>query len=482
MAKQKQTFHIDGMTCTSCEVIIERKISKVDGVVSVEVSNSTGICEVTTASGARFQRKDIAEILGDTEYKLIDESEVTEKSFNWAHLVKIGITVAILYVLASVFGIFSFDAQIGETLSYPAIFGIGLVASVSSCIAVVGGLVLTFTATVKRTNPNASKWQLMRAHLFFNGGRLISYFVLGGVVALIGSALAPSPRIMGLISLSAALVMIVLAFDLLGISGSKKWIPRMPKKWSHWIHDMAEREEWWIPFSLGGLTFFLPCGFTQSMQLYALTTGSFMDGGLTLLVFALGTVPALLGIGALASFTTSRGAAYRWFMLIAGSLVLLLGIYNVKSSMTLLGIDTRSIFSSASSKSASEATEVSDGVQVVNMAVDGIDYIPDRITIQKGVPVQWVVDGSGASGCTSILTIPSLKVFESLSRSGDTIIEFTPKETGKLPFTCGMGMSYGEFQVVEAQAKDAKINTAKDTAKGTVKDAEECDSDAQTCY
>ncbi|MBP6911491.1 sulfite exporter TauE/SafE family protein [Patescibacteria group bacterium] len=41
-------------------------------------------------------------------------------------------------------------------------------------------------------------------------------------------------------------------------------------------------------------TFFLPCGFTQSMQVYTLSTGSFLAGGLTMLSFALGTLPMLL--------------------------------------------------------------------------------------------------------------------------------------------------------------------------------------------
>ncbi|MFH1426772.1 MAG: sulfite exporter TauE/SafE family protein [Candidatus Kerfeldbacteria bacterium] len=449
MANKTQIFHIDGMTCTSCETVIERKFKPVEGLERVEVCNRDGTCTVTTTSGTRLQRKDVEELLQDTDYCVIDEEDANRRPFNWRHLVKIVITLIVLYVLVSAFGLFDLNAAVDETLTYPAIFVVGLIASVSSCIAVVGGLVLTFTATVKRSNPGASKLQLLRAHLFFNGGRIISYFFLGGLVAVIGSVLAPSPRIMGLISLGAALVMIVLALDLLGLSGSKKWIPKMPKRVSHWIHDMAERQEWWIPFALGAMTFFLPCGFTQSMQLYALTTGNFFQGAMTMMVFALGTIPALIGIGAIASFTSTRGAVYRWFMLIAGSIVLLLGLYNVKNAMNLLGVNPVRLFTSGSETGSAVASEVQDSAQVVNMAVDGLYYVPDAITIKKGVPVQWVVDGSNANGCTSVLTIPSLGITKSLSRSGDTIIEFTAEKKGTLSFTCGMGMAYGEFTVVE---------------------------------
>ena len=234
------------------------------------------------------------QLLSDTHYEVVDGQNNRETPFDWLHLMKIAIVLLIVYVLVSIFGLLSFDTAVGETLSYPAIFGIGLIASISSCIAVVGGLVLTFTATVKRMNPQASRWHLFRAHLFFNVGRIISYFFLGGAVALLGTAFAPSPRTMGILSLFAAFIMILLSLDLLGLGGSKKWIPRMPKKVSHWIYDMAESQKWWIPFALGALTFFLPCGFTQMMQIYALTTGSFLAGALTLLVFALGTLPVLL--------------------------------------------------------------------------------------------------------------------------------------------------------------------------------------------
>lgn len=463
MAKKKEVFHINGMTCTACEVIIERKLKKIDGVEAVEVTHATGTCAVTTRSGTWIQKQDVESAIADTEYQVVGDRGDVEQSFSWKHLLKIGVALVLIYLIVNWLGLFSFDAAIDESLSYAAIFGIGLVASVSSCIAVVGGLVLTFTATVKRTNPDASRWQLLRAHLFFNGGRIIGYFLLGGLVAVIGSALAPSPRVMGFIALLAASVMILLALDLLGLSGSKKWIPRMPKKWSHWIHDMAEREEWWIPFALGGLTFFLPCGFTQSMQLYALTTGSFMQGAMTLFVFALGTLPALLGIGALASVTSSRGKGYRWFMLVAGCLVLLLGLYNVKNSLNLLGINTAGWFEQT--EQSAGASAVSGGVQEVYMDVEFIDYVPNSITIQKDVPVRWIIDGSNATGCTSVITIPSMGISQSLSRTRDTVIEFTPTKEGRLSFTCGMGMSYGEFRVV-------------DELPGAVP---ECDNSTQTC-
>ena len=41
----------------------------------------------------------------------------------------------------------------------------------------------------------------------------------------------------------------------------------------------------------------MPCGPLQAMQIYALSTGSFIKGALSMLLFSLGTVPLMLSIG-----------------------------------------------------------------------------------------------------------------------------------------------------------------------------------------
>ena len=67
---------------------------------------------------------------------------------------------------------------------------------------------------------------------------------------------------------------------------------------------------------------------------------------------------------------------------------------------------------------------------------------------KAGVPVRWKVDGTQAFGCTSILTIPSLNVRQSL-HAGENTIEFTPpSKPGPLAFMCSMGMVRGTFNVI----------------------------------
>jgi sulfite exporter TauE/SafE len=91
------------------------------------------------------------------------------------------------------------------------------------------------------------------------------------------------------------------------------------------------------PVLLGIVTFFLPCGFTQSMQLYTLTTGSFLTGGLTMLVFALGTLPmlALLSFSSLSIQDKAKSGA---FFKTAGLVVIFFAVFNLINSLVIIGL------------------------------------------------------------------------------------------------------------------------------------------------
>lgn len=445
---------INGMTCTSCEVIIERKLKKIRGVEKVNVNHHSGVCKIYTHPNTTLSREEIQQLIADNGYTVESlESQPTAESIapkrKWA---EIGVALCIvfaLYLLFKALGVFSVSTTINQSIGYGAVFVIGLVAAVSTCIAVVGGLLLSVTAQYTASHPHASGWQKFKPHLLFNTGRLISYFVLGGVIGVLGKVIAPSPRFTGVLTIAISIVMIFLAIDILKVFKTKRFIPRMPKWMSHKIHTVAEYDRPWTPFILGALTFFLPCGFTQSMQLYALTTGSFLRGGLIMFIFALGTLPTLLGLGMVSSVVTGKMA--RYFLTVSGVVVLLLGVYNLSNGFVLAGVSIENVFQTEQSRSVGGNVELKDGKQIIAMDVDGYDYVPAHFTLQKGVPVEWHINASQAEGCAQVMTIPKLGVSEYLSTTEETVITFTPKENGSLPFMCSMGMSRGVFTIVDAQ-------------------------------
>ncbi len=88
---------------------------------------------------------------------------------------------------------------------------------------------------------------------------------------------------------------------------------------------------------LGVSTFFLPCGFTQSMQFYALTTGSFISGALTMFVFSLGTLP-VLSLISFASVKFSKNFKSGLFFKTAGFIVIFFAIFNLLSAFVAIGL------------------------------------------------------------------------------------------------------------------------------------------------
>src|SRR6202171_4178554 len=82
---------------------------------------------------------------------------------------------------------------VSETMSYGLVVVIGMVASVSSCIAVTGGLLVAVAAKYNETSTALTPVQRMKPHIYFNAGRILSYMLLGGAISVLGSALTLSP-------------------------------------------------------------------------------------------------------------------------------------------------------------------------------------------------------------------------------------------------------------------------------------------------
>ncbi len=60
------------------------------------------------------------------------------------------------------------------------------------------------------------------------------------------------------------------------------------------------------PFAVGLLNGLMPCGPLQTMQLYALGTGSALAGALSMFIFSAGTVPLMLVFGFAAALSRAK--------------------------------------------------------------------------------------------------------------------------------------------------------------------------------
>ena len=210
-------------------------------------------------------------------------------------------------------------------------FLIGLIASVSTCMAVVGGLVLSVSANY------AKEGDKIKPQIFFHAGRIISFFILGGAIGALGSAFQLGGGGTFVLGLLVGLVMLALGINLLDVfPWVKKFQFVLPTFFSNHLLEVRKINHTLTPLLLGIVTFFLPCGFTQSMQIYALSTGDFFSGALTMFVFALGTFPVL----ALMSFTSlgihdkiTRGIFFKT----AGLVVIFFAVFNLINNFVAIG-------------------------------------------------------------------------------------------------------------------------------------------------
>ena len=337
---KKYTFHVAGTHCASCKILIEDILmdstsspQEEQGLVkSVRVNLKKEIIEIETESNQSAE--EIAVFLTSkiktNGYTLSVEKIIQEKKSDdviWK-AIPIGLVFLILFFLLQKSGILNLG--IGGKITSTTSFIIGLIASVSSCLAIVGGLVLSLSAKIEQDDNNGSTKKPL---ILFHAGRLIGFALLGGILGLIGKAIGINFLFSALLGLIASTVMILLGLNLLGIFKKNKFT--LP---SHLFSFFRKVEHaTWAPLLIGVGTFFLPCGFTQSMQVAALSSGSFLSGLLIMFSFALGTLPmlALLSFGS-ASFAHSKHAPL--FFKSAGVVVIGLGIFSLLALLAGLGI------------------------------------------------------------------------------------------------------------------------------------------------
>ncbi len=321
------------MHCDACVLLIESELSDVTEIKSAKASLRSHSVEIEgdwgDASATEIAQK-INVLLKPHGYEASVEKK--ERRASWSEF-KIAIPVAMafaaLFVILQKAGIVNLVS--GDDVTYGTAFAIGAIASVSSCMAVVGGLLLSMSATF------AKEGDRIRPQIMFHAGRLISFFLLGGVIGAIGSAFTLNASATFILGLVIGLVMLGLGLNLLDVfHWAKRLSPSMPAFIAKRAHAVSKLNHTLTPALLGIATFFLPCGFTQSMQLFTLSTGSFLEGALTMLSFALGTLPVLLLLS-FSSLTVKKSPKSGIFFKSAGLIVILFALLNIVNSLAAIG-------------------------------------------------------------------------------------------------------------------------------------------------
>jgi len=406
----------------------------------------------------------------------VEEYEVTEKE---SFVDKIGIYVLIGSVIVLLFVVYYFFfkniqlpnikiPEVGDNIGLILLFAAGILTGFH-CVSMCGGFVVSYTAK-NALNGHKS----FKQHLVYGGSKVVSYTIIGGIFGLIGGVIAFSIGLRSWVAVLAGLFMIFYALSMFGIKFFRRF-QFNPKFLTRAASSEAGKFKG--PYSrplvtglLNGL--FIACGPLQAMYLYAMGTGSFVSGATSLFAFGLGTLPVMLGFGSLATIISHKTT--KKILKVSAIIVLILGLVMLNRGLSLMGSSysfdaIKEKISGGSLNQVSVSNEensvvIKDGIQEVNMNVDGGGYSPNSFVIKKGVPVKWNVDVKQLTGCNSELVMNDYNINARL-KQGLNIFEFIPDKVGTIRFSCGMGMIRGSFIVTETgTASQAEVKAATPAA------------------
>jgi uncharacterized protein len=175
--------------------------------------------------------------------------------------------------------------------------------------------------------------------LLFNAGRLATYVAIGALVGAFGQiALAAGARagIGGAVALFAGVVALLLGFVLAG------WVRDPSGLLRKWGADVLIRggiqrafraPPYLAVLLLGALQGAFPCTLVYGAASRAAVAGSAPAGAATMLVFGLGTVPAIFALSSVPSGLLRRLRAWRWaglFIAAVGVLLILRGLAGLE--------------------------------------------------------------------------------------------------------------------------------------------------------
>lgn len=423
-----KTIYIKGMFCTNCETRVRKALLSLPGVKKANVSFERQTAQILF-DPALVADEDLRKCVADAGYEIVSSGRTGIQ------------TAAVLLILLAVwmiarhFGwtqIFNLAPDIETSLGIGALFVTGLLTSVH-CIAMCGGINLTQSVMAA-----GDKKRLFRSNALYQAGRVLSYTLTGAAVGGIGQVFSVSSTVRGIIMIAAGAVIFLMALSMLGLFRPlRKFSFRFTARLYSGLNARLKTDSSFVIGLLNGL---MPCGPLQSMQIYALSTGSAVMGALSMFAFSLGTVPLLLGFGLLSGNLNRK---YKRVMLTVSAVVIfIMGVNMVMNGISLIGNPNAVTVGTAAAAAAVQKGDV----QILRTEIDYGKY--PAIQVRAGIPVQWtiVVPEGKLTGCNREIIVPALGLDVHL-HEGENLVSFTADEAGLIPYSCWMGMIRSTIEV-----------------------------------
>jgi uncharacterized protein len=443
----KKTYFIEGMHCSACETFIERTVRNLKGIKKVEVSftGSRIIIEAESPQSMPSMHK-LNQLFNKDGYSFSEKNQKLTQNLSIKSILAVVIVFLIIVLIFFKFNGSQLLANfyINSSSNLPGYFLFGIAAGLSSCAALVGGLLLSVQeGWVDDSGPENKRSFL--PFLLFNGSRLIAFAFLGGLLGALGGIVQLSLKASAILTILISLLMFVIGMQMLGI----KWFQKISLNYSgQMVSSLTSGNQiktHLLPIIFGAITFFIPCGFTIIAQSQALESGSFIRGFSILLAFTLGTLPVLLLISYSSVKFYKDPKFSSSFRLLSGLLIIFFAFFTLNSELGILQLPNFGSITSKPEQVALTAPDINSQIaapssQVMQMEVKGFEYFPKTITIKAGIPTKFEITDNGSIGCARAVYARGLYPDIIVLEPGLNTVEFVAPAAGTYQISCTMWM------------------------------------------
>lgn len=353
---------------------------------------------------------------------------------------------------------------LSRDMSFGLLFIVGLFTGFH-CVGMCGALVLSYTT--KLASGGRPSYAI---HLLYGAGKTLSYTVIGAAFGWLGSIVAFTPLLRGVIGIAAGVFLLLFGLGMLNVlPGLKDFRFRTPPFLLRFIG--AQSRKYGHPFVIGLLNgLMILCGPLQAMYIMAAGSGSAIRGAGMLFFFGLGTLPMMMGFGIFAGLISRQMTpklirASAVIVVALGAVMLNRGLKMTGSELDLASLRNQALRTVALEWNHWQRKALVAGIELPELPVPAMQAEeaaaprmnirtvigaagaePDEFRLHLGMPVHWIIDLQAPIPGTARLVIPEWSLDLPL-QPGEQAIDFTPQQIGIVSWMRADGVPVARFLV-----------------------------------
>lgn len=405
----KKIIQIKWMHCISCEMLLEKELKNIKDINLIMVSHKKGVIEVEYKTESDYKK--IVKIIEKNNFKVIENTKNEFDQNNFLLNIIALLFVVILYISSKFIDFNSYIPNTNSINFVSAIF-IWLIASLSTCLAITWGIIIGFSKYSWSKNNFLSDFKIQT---FFQIWRIVGFFIFWWLLWLLWKSISINFTLTGILTLFISFILIYIWLNILWLLPSiTKFGIHMPKSFVNKFQSFKNPK--YAPF-VWAMTFFLPCWFTQTMQLLAVSSWWFFTWWLVMMFFAIWTLPVLYSLWLGSSYFLNKD--YKILNKLIWALIIFFWIFSFSNSYKLIDF----LFVKNENTTIESINNLNQELEEINVSHNGWQTVPVFIKLKAWGNYKLIVTpSSNWLWCMSTQAIPRLSNKVSYVKSGVPII------------------------------------------------------------